>query len=469
MMAAALGLVAACGGGGGASGGTGASTYQVQVSVTRLDGSGLVLQNNGGDDLAVTSNGSKTFATRLADGAPYAVTVKTQPNMLRQTCSVSSGSGTVAGAAVTSVTVDCVTPTPLFAFTANSDGGAGGAGSVSAYRVGTAGTLVEAKTAGNWVGVAADPKAVQVDANGGFLYVASSSDAGVSALSAFAIDTSGVLTARSGGASFSSVAYPQVMGLSADGTRLYVAGTGISAAPKLAVHSIAGSGGGLGTATLLDLPLGSDPRALAVDPLGRYVIVAVSKSGANALVVFKRNADGSLTAWTNPVPVPYEPGGLVIDPGGRWLYATFHGTASTASQNLLRVYDLPAASGGEVLAQRGIDTQVVGGLVDVAVHPRGNFVYALRQSQSQISVFPINGDGTLGSEATASPSSNHGTGLTPFNIRLDAAGTYAYVSNTGGNTVSIYSVNSSTGLLTPMSPATVGTDTSPVGLVLFAR
>ena len=62
-----------------------------------------MLQDNGGDDLSVTANGSFTFATSLASGAAYSVTVKTNPS--GQTCTVASGSGTVGSANVTSVAV----------------------------------------------------------------------------------------------------------------------------------------------------------------------------------------------------------------------------------------------------------------------------------------------------------------------------------------------------------------------------
>ena len=53
----------------------------------------------------MTANGSFTFATPLAGGAAYSVTVKTNPS--GQTCTVSDGSGTVASANVTNVAVSC--------------------------------------------------------------------------------------------------------------------------------------------------------------------------------------------------------------------------------------------------------------------------------------------------------------------------------------------------------------------------
>jgi hypothetical protein len=86
-------------------------TFTVGGSVTGLSGSGLVLQNNGGDDLVISSDGSFTFPTALVDGSGYAVTVATQPDSPSQTCSVSDGSGALDGVDVNGVTVTCTTDT----------------------------------------------------------------------------------------------------------------------------------------------------------------------------------------------------------------------------------------------------------------------------------------------------------------------------------------------------------------------
>ena len=64
-----------------------------------------MLRNNGGDDLTLTANGSFAFATKLAGGGAYDVTVKTNPS--GQSCSVANGTGTIAAADVTNVAVTC--------------------------------------------------------------------------------------------------------------------------------------------------------------------------------------------------------------------------------------------------------------------------------------------------------------------------------------------------------------------------
>ena len=95
----------ACGGGGG-GGSPAPATYTVGGSVSGLTGSGLVLRNNGTDNLAISASGSFTFATALAGGSSYSVTVYTQPS--GQTCTVSNGSGTIGSSNVTNVSVTCV-------------------------------------------------------------------------------------------------------------------------------------------------------------------------------------------------------------------------------------------------------------------------------------------------------------------------------------------------------------------------
>ncbi|WP_287416355.1 hypothetical protein [Oceanithermus sp.] len=93
-------LLAACGGQ--------PKLYSIGGSVTGLSGT-LTLQNNGADDLVLAANGPFAFATKVADGGAYNVTIKQAP--AGQNCTVTGGSGTVKGANVTSVSIACVAQT----------------------------------------------------------------------------------------------------------------------------------------------------------------------------------------------------------------------------------------------------------------------------------------------------------------------------------------------------------------------
>ena len=85
------------------------NTYTVGGRVKGLvQGTSLVLQNNDGDDLTLTSDGDFSFASELIDGANYAVAVLNQPTSPNQTCSVTAGAGIIDAGDVNNVKVSCV-------------------------------------------------------------------------------------------------------------------------------------------------------------------------------------------------------------------------------------------------------------------------------------------------------------------------------------------------------------------------
>ncbi len=78
------------------------------------------MQNNGEDDLQITSDGTFTFSTAIADGSGYNVTVKTQPQ--GQSCFVTNGTGTISGDNVTNVLADCSNNSGTLDTTFGTDG-----------------------------------------------------------------------------------------------------------------------------------------------------------------------------------------------------------------------------------------------------------------------------------------------------------------------------------------------------------
>jgi trimeric autotransporter adhesin len=100
-------LLAACGGGGGGGGGGGdnrpAPTYTVGGTVSGLTGS-VSLQNNGGAEIAVGTNGTFSIASGVTAGTAYSVAVSAHPEL--QSCDVVNGSGTANGN-VSNITVTC--------------------------------------------------------------------------------------------------------------------------------------------------------------------------------------------------------------------------------------------------------------------------------------------------------------------------------------------------------------------------
>jgi hypothetical protein len=81
-------------------------------TITGLLGTGLVLQDNGGNNLSISGSGTVpfTFTNSLANGDAYDVTVATEPKNPNQTCTVSNGTGTISDGSVSSVQVACSQP-----------------------------------------------------------------------------------------------------------------------------------------------------------------------------------------------------------------------------------------------------------------------------------------------------------------------------------------------------------------------
>ncbi|MGC2849326.1 MAG: hypothetical protein WB556_04995 [Candidatus Acidiferrum sp.] len=82
------------------------SGFTIGGSVSGLNGSGLVLADNGTDTLAITGTGSIAFTFKTVVSGAYNVTVQTQPSNPAQNCTVINGTGT-ATAAVVNVQVTC--------------------------------------------------------------------------------------------------------------------------------------------------------------------------------------------------------------------------------------------------------------------------------------------------------------------------------------------------------------------------
>ena len=82
------------------------NTFTIGGDVAGLSASGLVLQNNGADDLSIASGATSfMFATPVAYDGSYNVTVLQQP--VGQTCTVSNGSSSNVTGNISSVGITC--------------------------------------------------------------------------------------------------------------------------------------------------------------------------------------------------------------------------------------------------------------------------------------------------------------------------------------------------------------------------
>jgi len=104
--------------------------------VTGYAGSGLVLQNNGGDDLPLVRSEDFTFSLPVREGLDYEITVASSPSGPAQVCDVYGGSGTVGSGDVRDVLIYCHSEGAPFFVTPTGSGSSDGSSWENAATIG---------------------------------------------------------------------------------------------------------------------------------------------------------------------------------------------------------------------------------------------------------------------------------------------------------------------------------------------
>ena len=419
-------------------------------TVTGLTGTGLALLDNGGDSLAVTANGPFTFKTSLATGTAYAVTVGTQPTGPAQTCTVTNGTGTTGTTNVTTVAVSCTGGTASvgkFAYVANN-----GDDTIDAYSIDpTSGALAVVGTPITDGTTASGPAAVSLAPNGKWAY--SATDNGLH-IYAYSIDqTTGGLTPIGSPVSTgftTGMAFPDIA-VDANSAHLYVASAGDGKVAGFAIQA----DGSLQPLTGSPYPAGAGASAIpAFSPDGKFLYVM--DRTANAVSGYAIGSDGSLTpiagspfsVGTAPIAGPTW---ISFTPNGKWAYV-----ADTDGSDALSIFSVDATTGALTLLP-GPAKPPEEHPEDLTIDTSGTHLYVPvgnGTAAGAVDVYTINDtDGSLTFVgATGVPA-----GVTPLFLNIAPNGKFAYVASKGGAEVFEYSIDSSTGALTPLSPASVST------------
>lgn len=360
-----------------------------------LSGETLVLQDNGGDNNTITANGTFTFATGVMTGQNYAVTVLTQPGTPAELCRITGGSGTIATAAVTNVTVFCGKIGQVVAVTDKLDG------TISTYTINpTTGALTP--NAANPVAVpVADnrPTSAVIDNGGQNLYVG---EYGSLQVSQYTLDpTTGNITFHRDTASTQT--QPSSVALTPSNGFLYAAG-GLNTAGEVYAFGVNSASGDLSQLSNQSIGgLNSPVTSIAIDPTGTLMFAATPSHWVTVLTI---GSDGTL-AQTAQDPV-------TIGSGGTPANAPY-GTA---------IWPRGTASGG--------------------------FLYVTTETAANVWSFSYAANGTL--TPTAGVFANNGTTQDTRGMAIDPTGTYLYVANHASGTVSAWSINQTTGDLTLVGP-----------------
>lgn len=429
------------------------NSYTVGGTISGLTGTGLVLQNNGGDNVLVApSSASYTFNTPLTTGDAYSVSILTQPR--NQTCTVTSPSATMPSAPV-SVSISCVAATAALAdpyvYVVNAS--STGTGGVSVYSSATATGVLTAQLSAT---TANGPSAIAIDA-GKFAYVANYNS---NSLSAFSI-ANGVFSALpdvdAGTAgtqtSIATGTTPDAVVVHPSGKFVYVAnhGSGTSAG-SISAYSIDASGAlsaidaDQAAGNQATIATQNGPRALVIDPTGAYLYVANESS--NTISAYSINqTTGALISIGTPLATGTTPYSIAMNPAGPYLYVANSGSSSDIS-----AYTRNSTNGTLSPLTMGQGTMPVGtniGPHSIVVDPAGTYAYVVATNSptsAQVWAYSIDTGGLL---ATPTGTYTFAAGISPYAITLDSTGSYAYVANRGSNDVSVFSV--SNGQLVPIT------------------
>ena len=355
---AALALAACGGGGSGSSSPPPPMQYTIGGSVTGLSGAGLVLQDNGGDNLSVTANGSFTFATKLNSGAAYSVAVMTQPT--GQNCTVTSGSGT-ASANVTNVAVACT----------NTASNVTIGGSVTGL-VGT-GLVLQDNSGDN----------LTVTQNGAFTFATALASGGSYAVTASTQPTSPTQTCtvtNGTGTATANVTTVTVTCITSAGKFAYTADNNLG---KIYAYTIDQTTGALTQVTGSPYTEGASPAAVSLSPNGKFAFSATD-NGKKIYAFTINQSTGQLTAVAgSPFATGFATGStypdIAVNPQSTYLYLASAGDEKVAGFAI-------NPSSGVLTAVPGSPFQAGAGAGGIpAFSPDGNFLYVMDQSAASVS------------------------------------------------------------------------------------
>jgi 6-phosphogluconolactonase (cycloisomerase 2 family) len=200
----------------------------------------------------------------------------------------------------------------------------------------------------------------------------------------------------------------------------------------------------------------------------RFAYVADAQGGASfSGTISGYSVDVTSPTPLTPLPVPTVPAStpqqVLLHPSGDLMYYI-------SASGFLLVDDVNSADGSfKDSGQTPIQASTSSSSFNVgAIDPSGRFIYVISSADNSIYGFSIAQTGVAtpatNGALTPIPSFNPYTDAnlkTPMWIMTDRAGKYVYVVNSGGNTVSEYSIGAN-GALSPLSPATVPTGTAPL-------
>jgi 6-phosphogluconolactonase (cycloisomerase 2 family) len=401
---------------------------------------------------------------------------------------ITATSLSLSGSTQLTIVIGSTLPAARFAYVINEADN-----SMSTYIVDSATGVLRAT---GYIPTGTNPADVKVDPRGKFLYVTNADD---NTISGFSIDSASGTLSPISGSPFSVGTFPTAIGLDPSGLYAYVDNQG--SVSEFRIDPATGSLSSLQGSPVLE---GSTAGSITVDPLGRFIYVGnlvfavdpstgkltqtsgsptpggtgltISPDGKFAFAISDWCSSSNLLAFTlnptngaltevagSPFTAPKDlPGGVAVDPSGKFLYSANHTVCSphpaTGSASTFAI----DASGA--LTAVGSTPSVPYGPFAIKLDPSGKFGYVTTLT-NEVEILSIGTGGQLslsGAERIRSGSNSLALSLGAASVAYNSES--AYAANAVSNDVSMYTVDGSSGTLTANGATPAGS--LPRGIAL---
>jgi 6-phosphogluconolactonase (cycloisomerase 2 family) len=391
--------------------------YTIGVTVLgRSNIAGLVLQDNGKDDLALTASGAYQFQTPLSNGSSYAVTILTQPT--GHTCVVTNPNGIVTNGNV-SVTVICpasilygTNSTQIYAYYIDESSGSLTAVPGSPYPGGT------------------QPTRIDLAPNGKFLYVI---DSGGNAVLGYSIDPISGALAGIAGSPYLVASSPTSITTTPDGSLILVLTGGSQNVTSFAVNPLSGT-----LSQTAISPYSVDPGATTIitEATGKFAYTA-NRSASTVSGYSIKYTTGALTPIVGGTYSFPDPIYLQAYPQGGFLYILNFVTANLYVDTI----DSNTGALGAITGSPYLEGQSTA----LSIDSTGRYLYIAAAFNGDVLGDSINPTTGALTPMAGSPFLFETGGNMPTFIALDPSGKFAYVINNGA--IVAFAIDAATGAL----------------------
>ncbi len=184
-----------------------------------------------------------------------------------------------------------------------------------------------------------------------------------------------------------------------------------------------------------------------------YVVLTYSISSSGSLQLVPFNTTNSTTSG---IPTGTVPSGVAVDPCNRFVYVSNAAPNNTVSAYTI-CYGVSLAA---ACPSANFSLQPVAGVAPypagdnpgpLLVDPFGNYLYVLDQGSNQISGYKISSATGALTPFTGAPMA---TNLQPTAIAIRSDDSFMFVSNLNSANISEFAITPATGILTPLAPIT---------------